>query len=140
MGEEPTNAALRLRQSALADLGETFAGVEFADDYTFEDRRRGANFGTLDRDGLMELRRQAFEVTDGAPNWQFGDVVGVRSDALVAVETRLSYGDDAGFIEFILVGHFDPRTRILHRTVHFDLDGRTAALALLDEWHAELSE
>lgn len=146
MSDEPlTNAAVenfRSSQRIVNELAELPSGLEhfFADDFVLDDRRKGGlNFGRLDRSSYVRSLEEMWKV-GGRPRFSMVEVVGVRGEGCAAYVEKIEFGDSGMYIEHILVVEFDTVLEQSRRWVQFDLDDRDAAIAVLDEWHAEIAD
>jgi hypothetical protein len=144
MSDEPlTNAAVdRLRTGIrLANVmqRDEFTGGALTDDFVFEDRRSGFNWGVVEASAYPEISKSVFDVGSGRPSWSIPEVIAVRDQRIAATVLVIDYGDGI-YTDMIACVRFDPQLRLLQRRVLFDLDARDAAIALLDEWHAEIDE
>jgi hypothetical protein len=143
MSDEPLiNAAVeRIRAGIrLANVmqRDEFTGGALTDDFVFEDRRSGFNWGVADASAYPELGKSVFDVGSGRPIWSIPEVIAVRDQRIAATVLVIDYGDGM-FTDMIACVRFDPQLRRLQRRVLFDPDDRDAAIAELDRMHAEIA-
>ena len=144
MSDEPlTNAAVeRIRAGLrLANVMERdeFTGGALTDDFVFEDRRSGFNYGRHDATTYREASRSVFDVGSGRPSWSIPEVIAVRGRRIAATALVIDYGNDM-CTDMIACVRFDPQLQRLQRRVLFDIDARLAAIAELDRMHAEITD
>lgn len=109
-------------------------------DYTWEDRRsRGFNFGVLHASDMDAYRASAFDASSGRMHISMPEVVAVRGQRIAAVVEVLDYGG-GNVTDCIGCGRLDASLRRWERSVMFDVDARDDAIALLDEWQAEIDD
>ena len=123
------SSALRL---AALDRGDRDAVLAtYTPDFVREDRRRGVNFGTSDREETVDALLAGNDVGLGHRSFTTVEVV---DDEHALVELRMSHAD--GFeLVYLLVLEADEEGR-LRRAANFDLEDREQASALLHEWAA----
>jgi hypothetical protein len=144
MSDEPlTNAAVEFTRAGIrfANVMERdeFTGERVTDDFVFEDRRSGFNWGLVDASAYAEAARSVFDVGSGRPSWSIPEVIAVRGQRIAAFALVVDYGDDT-YTDMIVCVRFDPRVRLLQRRVLFDIDARDAAFAELDRMRAEIDD
>ena len=118
--------------NALNDGDRDAVLATYAPDFVREDRRRGVNFGSSDREETVDALLAGNDV--GLANREF-TVVEVIGDHFALVEFRMSH-DDGFELVYLLATENDDVGR-LHRAANFDIEDRDAASALLHEWSAE---
>ena len=145
MSDEPlTNAAVEwLRQLyETANLKETPAtSFPMTDDFQYTDRRtgRGFSYGSLDASAWQRLVTETWRVGSGRPTFSVTEVIAVRGQWSAAVAELHDFGEDMT-TQQIQCFQVDPDSKLMRRSFDFDLDARDDAIALLDEWHAELGD
>jgi len=142
MSDEPLNNAaveyLRagIRFANLVQRDEFTSGA-LTDDFVFEDRRSGFNYGVADASAYAEIGKSVFDVGSGRPIWSIPEVIAVRDQRIAATALVIDYGNDM-YTDMIACVRFDPQLQRLQRRVLFDIDAREAAIAEVDRMHAEI--
>ena len=141
MSDEPlTNAAVEFLRAGYLILNvmdrDEFTSL-VTDDFVFEDRRSGFNYGRVDASGYAEMIRSTWDVGSGRPSWSMREVVALRGQRIAAADFVIEYGNDMHTDSIVCV-RLDPQLRLLQREVHFDIDARDAATAEVDRMHAEI--
>lgn len=143
VGEPLTNAAVERIRAGIASANvmdrDEFTGDALTDDFVFEDRRSGFNYGRHDATTYREVSRSVFDVGSGRPIWSIPEVIAVRGQRVAATALVIDYGNEA-YTDMIACVRFDPQLRRLQRRVLFDIDARVAAIAELDRMHAEIDD
>jgi hypothetical protein len=148
MSDEPlTNAAVEFarrsvdRINALDGPPAAFGRISLTQDFTFEDRRTGGmNFGTIEGvEAYATFVETYWGVGSGRPQSSLLEVVALRGERCAASVQERHYGHGYS-VDFIDCVRLSPNLRQLQRRVHFDPDSRDDAIALLDEWHAEIGD
>ena len=80
-----------------------------------------------------------YEMGDGKPKISVEQVIAVRGERLVLVRNRVGYMSGEA-TEFLYVFQFDQQLGQVERQVAFDVDDVGAAIAELNEMHAELEQ
>jgi len=142
MSDEPlTNAAVEFIRAGIRVANEMqrdeFTGGALTDDFVFEDRRSGFNYGVVDASAYTVLGKTVFDVGSGRPRWSIPEVIAVRDQRIAATTLVIDYGDDM-YTDMIACVRFDPQLRRLQRRVLFDIDAREAAIAEVDRMQAEI--
>ncbi len=120
---------------------EDFGSSAAVSDAVFVDRRTGGmNYGTIEGvSGIRDWLASTWDVGSGRPRWSMPDVVDVRGERCAAVVFVLDYGNDM-FIDGIFCLRLDRDLQRALRAVQFDVDAVGDAVALLDDWHAEIDD
>ena len=138
-----TNAAVECIRVGIASANEMerdeFTGGALTDDFVFEDRRSGFNYGRHDATTYREVSTSVFDVGSGRPIWSIPEVIAVRGQRIAATVLVNDYGKDA-YTDMIACVRFDPQLQRLQRRVLFDIDDRDAANAELDRMHADIDD
>jgi hypothetical protein len=101
----------------------------YTPDFVREDRRRGVNFGTSNREETVDALLAVNDVGLGHRSFTTLEVV---DDEHALVEFRMSHAD--GFeLVYLLAVETDEEGRLC-RAANFDLEDRAVASALLREW------
>ena len=142
MSDEPlTNAAVECIRAGIAFANvmerDEFTGGGLTDDFVFEDRRSGFNYGRHDATTYREVSKTVFDVGSGRPIWSIPEVIAVRGQRTAATILVIEYGNDT-YTDMIACVRFDPYVQRLQRRVLFDIDARDAAIAEVDRMHAEI--
>jgi hypothetical protein len=141
MSDEPlTNAAVEFMRTGLpfmnvAERDEINSPV--TDDFVFDDRRSGFNYGLIDASSYTEMIQSAWEVGSGRPTFSMLEVIAVRGQRIAAVTFTVDYGNDM-HTDMISCIRFDSQLQLQQRRVVFDIDARDAAIAEVDRMHAEI--
>ena len=105
-----------------------------ADDFAYEDRRRGPSFPPLDAESFPRFVETIWETGAGQPRFEL-EILAVRGERYVAGMVRLDFGN--GWLrECIHVMALDVTLRLVQRVVDFDLDDVDGAMAELDRMHS----
>ena len=144
MSDEPlTNAAVERIRAGIASANVTerdeFTVGALTDDFVFEDRRSGFNWGVVDASAYAEVGKSVFDVGAGRPIWSIPEVIAVRGQRTAATTLVIEYGNDT-CTDMIACVRFDPHLQRLQRRVLFDIDARDAAIAEVDRMHAEIED
>ena len=86
-----------------------------------------------------EASSELFRLGSGRPNRTLLEVIAVRGETYVAYIELVDAETDYVFKHINCVA-FDNEIRLVRRVVRFDVDDRDAAIALLDEWDAEIDD
>ncbi len=104
----------------------------YAPEFVRDDRRRGVNFGTSNREETVDALLAGNNVGLGNRDFTTMEVIG---DNFALGEFRMSH-DDGFELVYLLAAEQDDDGR-LRRATNFDLEDRDQASALLSEWAAE---
>lgn len=142
MSDEPlTNAAVEYYRTGFRFMNamerDQYTGEDVTDDFAFEDRRSGFNYGLLDASAFPEMIRTTWDVGSGRPTWSIQEVIAVRGQRIAAIAVIVDYGNDMQN-NVILSVRLDPKLQLLQRLVEFDIEARDAAIAEVDQMHAEI--
>ena len=101
-----------------------------ANDFAYEDRRRGPSFPPLGTESFSKFVETIWETGAGRPRFD-DEILAVRGERYVAGMVRLDFGN--GWLrESILVMALDVTLGLVQRVVEFDLDDVDGAMAELD--------
>ena len=139
MSDEPSNTASeRLRKSvAVLNDGvppEGLVRTWLADDFVYEDRRRGPSFPNADAESYPKLLGTAWETGVGQPRLQH-EILGVRGERFAAAVVTLDYGNGMLFESIHLLA-LDAALRLVQRVVDFDVDDVEGANVELDRLYS----
>jgi len=141
MSDEPlTNTAVEWLRHTFASTAERPTGrVRVTDDFYYEDRQSGVNFGRIDAAGFQEFVSSAWDVGTGRPRWTIRQVIAICGQLSALMTLRLDYGDDT-VVDNIACFQLDASAQLMRRLIVFDMDDVDAALAELDRMHAEIDD
>ena len=147
MSDRTENAALRSIESIFETQNTADpdswegdgSGAEVRDDFFIDDRSRGASSaGIVTAEEAVERFRAAFDVADGArPRWDVLEVLGLRGERLAAVLVRMTYGNDLGAKDTVVIEQLD-ESLVPERAIYYSPEDADLAIAELDRLHAEI--
>jgi hypothetical protein len=142
VSDEPSNTASEAFRNALAVFTEAGAPSEeslrarLADDFTYEDRRRGPSFPNFDAESYPKFVETNWQTGAGRPEFFMSEILAVRGERYAAVVFQIDYGNGMLF-ESIHVLALDATLNLVQRQVDFDRDDVDGATAELDRLHRE---
>ena len=142
MSDEPSNTASERFRNTLAVFTETGAPSEasfralLADDFTYEDRRRGPSFPNLDAESYPKFVETIWQTGVGRPEFSVSEILAVRGERYAAAMFQIDYGNGMLF-ESIHVLALDAALNLMQRQVDFDREDVDGATAELDRLYRE---
>ena len=134
----PASEHLRRVVAFVTDSGSAPPGelvrASRADDFGYEDRRRGPSFPPLGTESFSKFVETIWETGAGRPRFD-DEILAVRGERYVAGTIRLDFGN--GWLrESVIVLALDVTLSLVQRVVEFDLDDVDGAMAELDRLHS----
>ena len=142
MSDEPSNASSRFLRGVCATFtasglpGEEEVRAGLADDFIYEDRRRGLRFPDADADAYPAFLGSVWQTgAGGRPRFE-AETLAVRGERFAVIGIQIDYGNGM-LTESIHVFGLDPTLSMLQRDLDFDLDDVDGAIEELDRLQSE---
>ena len=140
VGDEPSNAASEAVLFLVAVFGEgrppeDLVRAALADDFAYQDRRRGWTFPDADVASYPKVILSIWQTGAGQPRFETRTLA-VRGERLAAIAVTIDYGNGM-VVESIKVCGLDATASLVQHDIDFDLDDVDGAIAELDRLYRQ---
>ena len=141
MGSEPSNVASEAVVFMVAVFAEgpppeAVLRAALADDFAYEDRRRGWTFPDADAESYPQVILSIWQTgAAGQPQWDL-ETLAVRGERFAAMLLKIDYGNQM-VTESVHILGLDATLSVVQCDIDFDLDDMDAVIAELDRLHQQ---